>query len=89
MAWTIEFLPRAEKQLGKIARVDASRIRAFLTERLSGLDDPRMLGQALHGPEFGELWRYRVGDYRIICQIQYDRVVILVVTIGNRRDVYK
>ena len=48
-----------------------------------------MLGQALHGPEFGELWRYRVGDYRIICQIQYDRVVILVVTIGNRRDVYK
>ena len=89
MAWTIEFLPRANGELERLGTVEARRIRAFLADRLAKMDDPRMLGQALQGPQYGDFWRYRVGDYRVICKIEYDRVVILVVTIGNRRDVYK
>lgn len=89
MAWTIEFLPRANRELERLGTVEARRIRAFLADRLAKMDDPRMLGQALQGPQYGDFWRYRVGDYRLICKIEYDRVVILVVTIGNRRDVYK
>lgn len=89
MAWTIEFLPRASKQLDKLGRNEARRIRDFLIERVATLPNPRSLGLALQGKEFGELWRYRVGDYRVICQIEDSRLVVLVVTIGNRRDVYR
>jgi mRNA interferase RelE/StbE len=85
----IEFDDAAKKDLAKLDRQIARRITGFLRERVAPLDDPRSLGHALKGAALGELWRYRVGDYRIICDIQDKALRILVVTIGNRREIYR
>lgn len=58
-------------------------------DRVAKLDNPRSIGDALTGPDFGQYWRYRVGDYRIICEIQDKKVVVLVLRIGHRREVYR
>lgn len=89
MTWQIDFLRSAEKDLDKLDKQVAIRILRFLHERISPLDDPRVVGQALRGSELGNLWRYRVGDYRIIADIQDDVIRILVVSVGHRRDVYR
>lgn len=89
MAWRIEFDPAAKKELDKLGHQSAQRIVKFLVERLAPLDNPRSLGEALKGAKLGELWKYRVGDYRIIADIQDGAVCILVVRVGNRREVYK
>ena len=67
----------------------ARRITAFLRERVAVLDDPRSIGEALKGSKLGEFWKYRVGDYRIIGSIEDGALRILVVKIGNRREVYR
>jgi len=67
----------------------AGKIIRFLRERVAPLDDPRSIGEALKGPELGRFWKYRVGDYRLICHIQDQRVTILVVAVGHRRDIYR
>ena len=67
----------------------ARRILTFLRDRVAKLDDPRSIGEALRGSELGEFWKYRVGDYRIISRIEDKQLLILVVRIGNRRDVYR
>ena len=56
---------------------------------MAPLADPRTIGEALTGPEIGRFWKYRVGDYRLICDIQDERIVILVVRVGHRRNVYR
>lgn len=89
MVWRIEFDRRAEKELDKIDRQTARRILAFLHDRIARLDDPRAIGQALKGSRLGTLWKYRVGDYRIIADIQDDRLCVLVLKLGNRREVYR
>lgn len=89
MAWRIELDPAAEKELGKLGRQAAQRILRFLSERVATLEDPRSIGEALKGSKLGEFWKYRVGDYRIIADIQDGALCILVVRIGNRREVYK
>lgn len=89
MAWTIEFAPAAERELAKIDPQIARRILAFLRDRLAPLDNPRALGEALKGSKLGTFWKYRVGDYRIIADIDDAVVRILIVRIGNRRDVYR
>ena len=89
MAWRIEFDPAAEKELGKLDREVARRILKFLVGRVAKLDDPRATGEALRGAKLGNLWKYRVGDDRIIADIQDGAVSILVVRIGNRREVYR
>lgn len=89
MAWRIEFDPAADKELGKLDPQTARRILKFLHERVASLDDPRSIGEALRGSRLGEFWKYRVGDYRIISHIEDAAVRILVVRIGNRRDVYR
>ncbi len=89
MAWRIEFDPSAEKELRKLGREPSQRILKFLSERVAQLNDPRAIGEALKGSKFGEFWKYRVGDYRVIASIHDDVLRILVVRIGNRRDVYK
>lgn len=89
MAWRIEFHPGAEKELSKFDRETARRLVRFLRDRVATLEDPRSLGEPLKGPEVGRFWKYRVGDYRLICDIQDERVTILVVRIGHRRDVYR
>lgn len=87
LAWRIELTATANKQLAKLDKVEAKRITTFLRQRLSTLDNPRSAGKALSG-SLGELWSYRVGDYRIICDIQDGALCVLVVKIGNRREVY-
>ncbi len=89
MAWTIEFEDSAKKELAKLDKTVALRILKFLSRRIAGLDDPRSVGEALRGSSLGEFWKYRVGDYRIICKIVDARITIIVIRIGNRRDVYR
>lgn len=87
--WTIELDPRAQKELEKLDRQAGRRIVRFLAERLAVADDARSMGEALKGSELGEFWKYRVGYYRIIAHIEDKLVRILVVRIGNRREVYR
>ncbi len=89
MAWTIEFDEAAVRRLGKMAPQEARRIRDYLRDRIAPLADPRQAGKSLKGATLGALWRYRVGDYRIICDLQDNRLVVLVLEIGHRREVYR
>ena len=87
MAWKVEFSSGADRDLDKLDPQHARRILKVLFERVADLDDARSLGEALQGQRLGEFWRYRVGDYRLICQIQDERLVVLVLKIGHRSDV--
>ena len=89
MAWRIELTATAAKQLGKLDPQEAKRITAFLRQRLATHEDPRSLGKALTGPMLGTFWRHRVGDYRLICDIDDGTLRILAIELGNRRDVYR
>lgn len=89
MAWKVELDPAAERELGKIDQQTARRILAFLHGRVAQLDDPRSIGEALKGSKLGAFWKYRVGDYRIVASIEDGALRILVVRIGNRREVYR
>jgi mRNA interferase RelE/StbE len=89
MVWRIEFADSAAKQLRKLDRQVATRILTVLRDRIAKLDDPRSIGEALHGKDFGAYWKYRVGDYRIIADIDEGTVTITAVRIGNRREVYR
>ncbi len=88
MIWTIEYTRTAETQLRKLDRQIAKRILDYLDDNIAPLENPRVRGKALSGP-LGELWRYRVGDYRLICEIQDNIMRILVVEAGHRREIYK
>ena len=88
MAWTIEFVPAAAKELKKLGRAEAARIISTLETRIAPLDDPRTLGSALTG-ELGGLWRWRIGDYRVVARIEDDRITILVVRVAYRQEVYR
>ena len=87
-AWRIEFDRAAEKDMRKLGIKAEQRILRYLRGRIAGSDDPRRFGHALTGDLKG-LWRYRVGDYRIVASIEDDRFVVLVVTVGHRREVYR
>ena len=89
MVWRIEFEAAAKKDLSKLDKQAARRVIAFLRERVAPLEDPRALGAALKGPRFGNLWKYRLGDYRIVARIEDDLLLILVVRIGDRKEVYR
>ncbi|MCJ2113887.1 type II toxin-antitoxin system RelE/ParE family toxin [Methylobacterium sp. E-025] len=89
MACRIEFERSAERELDRLDREAAARILGFLRDRLSPLDDPRSLGEALKGSRLGGLWKYRVGDYRIIAAIDDATVRVVVVRIGHRRAIYR
>ncbi len=86
--YRVDFESPARKTLKKLDKTTANMILAWIKKNLVGTDNPRRVGKALKG-EFKGAWRYRVGDYRLICDIQDKRVLILVLEIGNRRDVYK
>jgi mRNA interferase RelE/StbE len=88
MAWSIEFDPDARRELEKLDKSVSGRILKFLRERVAALDDPRSIGERLHGP-LRQYWKYRVGDYRLICSLKDDRLVVIVVRIGHRREIYK
>jgi mRNA interferase RelE/StbE len=88
LAWKVEFTPAAEKELGKLDRQATVRIVQYLQETISSCSDPRQRGKGLRAGLSG-LWRYRVGDYRVICQIEDARLLVLVVRIGHRSDAYR
>ena len=89
MAWKIEFSLEADRQLGKLDPQQARRIVKFLGGRVAKLSNPRSIGKALQGPRFGELWRYRAGPFRIICKIEDLRLVVLVLRLGDRKEIYR
>lgn len=87
MSWDYRITERAIKQLRKLGPEASRRVIDFLDERIQGGEDPRQFGKALRG-DLGEFWRYRVGNYRILCQIDDGEFVVLVVKVGHRSDVY-
>ena len=89
MVWIIKYTESSSKQLKKLDKQTALRVLDYMDERVAVLDDPRSLGKNLKGPKMGEYWRYRVGDIRVICNISDGQMTVLVIEIGNRREVYK
>jgi mRNA interferase RelE/StbE len=87
LAWTVEFQRSAAKQLRELDRPIQQRILTYFRSRVLASVDPRKLGKALTGDK-GRLWRYRIGDYRAICKLEDDRLVVLVLELGHRRKVY-
>ena len=88
MQYRIIFTERAKKQLKKIDKFTASLIIGWLEKNIEGCENPRIHGKGLLGNKYGQ-WRYRVGDYRIICEIKDEEIVVLVLEVGHRRDIYK
>jgi mRNA interferase RelE/StbE len=86
--WRVEFDRTAARELRKLGADAERRVLTFLRTRIAGSSDPRRLGQPLTGDRQG-FWRYRVGDYRIVATIEDERFVVLVVTVGHRREVYR
>ena len=89
MAWKVELDPSAVQDLDRLDQQVARRILKFLYDRIVHLGDPRSIGQALQGPKFGEFWKYRVGDWRLICKIVDNRVTVLVLRIRHRSKSYR
>jgi mRNA interferase RelE/StbE len=88
LAWTIEFEQDAIRQLNRLDRPVRRRIVQYIESRIAGSDDPRQLGKALHG-ELAGLWRYRIGDYRLICLLEHELRVVTLVPVGHRREIYR
>jgi mRNA interferase RelE/StbE len=88
MSWAYRFDERALKELRKLGKQAQREIIAYLDERIAGKDDPRRFGKGLKADLAG-LWRFRVGDYRILCQIKNGELLVLVVAVGHRRDIYE
>jgi mRNA interferase RelE/StbE len=89
MAYSVELSAEVGRELDKLDAQHSKRILKFLQARVAKLDDPRSIGEALHGSRLGEFWKYRVGDYRLICKIEDDRLVVLVLRIGDRKEIYR
>ena len=88
LAWTVEFSSGAERQLRKLDSATARRLGLYLRKLVAETTDPRERGKSLTGPMTG-LWRYRVGDYRIVCELVEQRLVVLVVQLGHRSRIYE
>jgi len=89
MAWAIEYGKEAAKEIAGLDRQIAQRILKFMGNRVAKLENPRTIGEALTGSTLGDYWKYRVGDYRIIAEIQDAKLIVQVVRVGNRREVYR
>ena len=88
MTWQVEWDDRARRELRRLDGSTQRQILRYLQERIVTDASPRRFGRALTGSRIG-LWRYRVGDYRLICKIENDRLVVLVLAVGHRREVYE
>lgn len=87
MAWTIEFDKKAKKEFTNLDKAIQKQINKFLL-KLEKSSNPRQFGEALKGT-FGSFWRYRVGDYRLICSIEDNILTVLVLRVRHRKEVYK
>ena len=89
MGWHIELSTEVDRALEKLGPQHAKRILKFLHDRVANLDNPRSIERALRGSRLGEFWKYRVGDYRLICKIEDERLVVLVLRVGHRKEIYR
>jgi mRNA interferase RelE/StbE len=89
MAYNVALSAEVDRELGKLDAQQAKCILKFLHERVAKLDNPHSIGEALHESRLGEFWKYRVGDYRLISKIEDDRLVVLVLRVGHRREIYR
>ena len=89
MKWKVSLDHDATREFDRLDGSVQQRVAKFLYERLANLDDPRSIGEALHGSEFGDYWKYRVGDYRLIARILDRAVEVIVVRVGHRSNVYR
>lgn len=89
MTWRLELLDDARDDLKKLDRKDAERILEFLHKRVEALNTPRAIGEALQGERFKDLWRYRVGDFRILANIEDHVSLVYVVKIAHRKEAYR
>jgi mRNA interferase RelE/StbE len=87
MAWEVELSATARKQLKQLDKPVSNRILEFISERLTKLQDPRQVGARLQGT-LSDYWKYRVGDYRLICSLEDDRLVVMVLRVGHRKEIY-
>lgn len=88
MTWSVEFDDRARRELRQLDRQIQRDILRFFRERIAIDDDPRRIGKALRG-ELSGLWRYRLRDYRMVCKIEDDKLIVLVISLGHRKQVYR
>lgn len=88
MKYTVEYTKRAIKQLKKLDKQTSALLLGWIEKKLVDCDNPRQFGKGLTANRKGE-WRYRIGDYRLVADIQDDKIVILILNIGHRRDIYK
>lgn len=88
MTWKVEFDDRALKELRKLDLQVQRQILRFLRQRVATPDNPKRFGKPLSGDRLG-LWRYRIGSYRLICRIEENRIVVLVLGVGHRKDVHR
>ena len=89
MAWTIKYTSLALRRLKKLDKSIALQVLDFMDHRIALLDDPRASGKNVVGPILGSYWRYRVGDLRIICDVQNEQLIILVIEVGHRSRIYR
>nr|DAJ41525.1 MAG TPA: Cytotoxic translational repressor [Caudoviricetes sp.] len=87
MTWDVEYTEQAVKQLRKMDRYTRDLILSWVEKNLVGTEDPRQHGKGLTANRSGQ-WRYRIGDYRLIADIQDEKIVILILNIGHRKDIY-
>lgn len=88
MTWKIEWDDRARKELRKLDSSIQKEILSYLRFRIMESNNPRLFGQSLAGNKAG-LWRYRVGNYRIICKIEDDTLIVFVIGVGHRKEIYE
>ena len=88
MSYSVETTPRFDKEFKKLDRYTQKMIKAWIVKNLVGCENPRVHGKALTANRTGQ-WRYRIGDYRLICLIKDNELIILAMTIGHRREVYE
>jgi mRNA interferase RelE/StbE len=88
LAWTISFTKTAVKQLAKLDKPTARLIVRFMEEKIAGSDDARRYGHALVGDQKGR-WRYRIGDYRVLCELRDNELLVLVIEVGHRKEIYR
>ena len=88
MSWAIEITGTASREIAKLDRAHQRRVVAFLRDRLAEKESPRRIGKALQGDPPGR-WRYRVGDYRLVCRIDDENRIVRVLAVGHRREVYR
>jgi mRNA interferase RelE/StbE len=87
LVWRVEFTPKAWKDLHSLDHETQRQIQKYFRKRIAGKEDPRRFGKALTGDKLG-LWRYRIGDYRVICSIENDKLLVLVLAADHRKQVY-